>query len=55
MMMILTLPASIWPCPSNFPWNENQKKIKGNFSITNQECILKYVDWFNMHWFHFEL
>ena len=55
MMMIPTPPAFIWPCPCNFPWNGNQKKIKGNFSITNQEHILKFVDWFNMHWLHSKL
>ena len=55
MMMIPTPPASTWPCPCNFPWNGNQKKIQGYFSISNQECILKFVDWFNMHWLNSEL
>ena len=49
------MPVSIWLYPCNFLWNGNQKKIKGNFSITNQECILKFFDWFNIHWLHSEL
>ena len=43
-MMIPNPPAFFWPCPCNFSWNGNQKKIKDNFSITNQEHILKFVD-----------
>ena len=50
-----TLPASVSPCPCDFLWNGNQKKIMGNFSITNQERILRFVDRFNMHWLHSKL
>ena len=49
------LPAFAWLCPCNFLWNGNRKKIKGSFSITNQERIPKFVDWFNIHWLHSEL
>ena len=42
-------------CPCTVPLNRNQKTIKGNFSTTDQECILKFVDRFNMHLLHSEL
>ena len=56
-------PAVFLVCSCIIPWNGNQKQIKGNFSISNQEGILKFVvDWFqhalapfrtidnNLHW-----